>query len=108
MRPMSKVSRTGSASARASCDGCFTGMSGRRRSRWRRRGGCLLAKQLIHETSLPMAEVALASGFNSVRRFNETFLHLFGRSPASLRRIRDKTKREAGALSVRLRLPAAL
>src|SRR3984893_17713791 len=27
----------------------------------------LLAKQLIHETTLPMAEVALASGFNSVR-----------------------------------------
>src|SRR5258706_7578371 len=49
-----------------------------------------------------MAEVALASGFNSVRRFNETFLHLFGRSPATLRRVRDKTRREAGALSVRL------
>ncbi len=62
----------------------------------------LLAKQLIHETSLRMAEVALASGFNSVRRFNETFLHLFGRSPATLRRVRDKTRREAGALSVRL------
>ena len=62
----------------------------------------LLAKQLIHETSLPMAEVALAAGFNSVRRFNETFLQLFGRAPATLRRIRDKTKREAGALSVRL------
>ena len=62
----------------------------------------LLAKQLIHETSLPMAEVALASGFNSVRRFNETFLQLFGRSPATLRHIRDKTRREAGALSVRL------
>jgi AraC family transcriptional regulator of adaptative response / DNA-3-methyladenine glycosylase II len=62
----------------------------------------LLAKQLIHETSLPMAEVALASGFNSVRRFNEIFLEMFGRSPAKLRRIRDKTKREAGALSVRL------
>jgi AraC family transcriptional regulator of adaptative response / DNA-3-methyladenine glycosylase II len=62
----------------------------------------LLAKQLIHETSLPMAEVALASGFNSVRRFNETFLRMFGRSPAKLRRIRDKTKRETGALSVRL------
>jgi len=46
----------------------------------------LLAKQLIHETSLPMAEVAMASGFNSIRRFNETFLQLFGRSPASLRR----------------------
>src|SRR6202166_2657697 len=62
----------------------------------------LLAKQLIHETSLPMAEVAMASGFNSIRRFNETFLQLFGRSPATLRRIRDKGRREAGALSVRL------
>src|SRR5712672_886167 len=62
----------------------------------------LLAKQLIHETSLPMAEVALASGFNSVRRFNETFLQMFGRPPATLRRIRDKSRREAGALSVRL------
>ena len=62
----------------------------------------LLAKQLIHETSLPMAEVAMASGFNSIRRFNETFQLLFGRSPATLRRIRDQTAREAGALSVRL------
>src|SRR5947207_3721 len=62
----------------------------------------LLAKQLIHETSLPMAEVALASGFNSVRRFNETFLQMFGRSPATLRRVSDKTRREAAALSVRL------
>ena len=62
----------------------------------------LLAKQLIHETSLPMAQVALASGFNSVRRFNETFLELFGRPPAALRRGRDKPRSEAGALSVRL------
>src|SRR4051794_21455858 len=62
----------------------------------------LLAKQLIHETSLPMAEVALASGFNSVRRFNETFKQLFGRPPATLRRARDRIPREAGALSVRL------
>jgi AraC family transcriptional regulator of adaptative response / DNA-3-methyladenine glycosylase II len=62
----------------------------------------LLAKQLIHETSLPMAEVALASGFNSVRRFNETFSQMFGRAPATLRRARDQTRREAGALSIRL------
>ncbi|WP_164066369.1 helix-turn-helix domain-containing protein, partial [Serratia marcescens] len=33
----------------------------------------LLAKQLIHETRLPMTEVAFAAGFGSVRRFNETF-----------------------------------
>ena len=62
----------------------------------------LLAKQLIHETSLSMADVALASGFGSVRRFNETFHDLFGRPPATLRRRRDRTRREAGALAVRL------
>jgi AraC family transcriptional regulator of adaptative response / DNA-3-methyladenine glycosylase II len=45
----------------------------------------LLAKQLIHETRLPMAEVAFAAGFGSVRRFNETFLALFGRAPSDLR-----------------------
>src|ERR1700688_573420 len=60
----------------------------------------LLAKQLIHETSLPMAEVALSSGFNSVRRFNETLLQMFGRPPATLRRIRDRTTRAAGSLSL--------
>jgi AraC family transcriptional regulator of adaptative response / DNA-3-methyladenine glycosylase II len=45
----------------------------------------LLAKQLIHETHLPMAEVAFASGFGSVRRFNETFQALFDRAPGTLR-----------------------
>jgi methylphosphotriester-DNA--protein-cysteine methyltransferase len=46
----------------------------------------LFAKQLLHDTHLPMAEVALASGFRSVRRFNETFRDLFGRPPSALRR----------------------
>ena len=46
----------------------------------------LLAKQLIHESRLSMAEIALAAGFGSIRRFNETFQHLFGRPPKSLRR----------------------
>ena len=45
----------------------------------------LLAKQLIHETRLSMAEVALASGFGSIRRFNEIFQQLFGRPPRALR-----------------------
>lgn len=47
-----------------------------------------LAKHLIHETDLTMTDVALASGFGSVRRFNEIFQGLFGRPPASLRRKR--------------------
>jgi len=46
----------------------------------------LLAKQLIHETRLPMAEIAFAAGFGSVRRFNETFQALFDRAPGDLRR----------------------
>ncbi|MFI4934278.1 MAG: AlkA N-terminal domain-containing protein [Caulobacterales bacterium] len=46
----------------------------------------LLAKQLIHETQLPMAQVALGAGFGSVRRFNETFQQLFDRPPIELRR----------------------
>lgn len=46
----------------------------------------LLAKQLIHETQLPMAEIAFAAGFGSIRRFNETFRTLYGRAPRDLRR----------------------
>ena len=46
----------------------------------------LLAKQLIHETHLPMTEVAFAAGFGSIRRFNETFQQLFSRPPRELRR----------------------
>ncbi|MET4685372.1 bifunctional transcriptional activator/DNA repair enzyme AdaA [Brevundimonas faecalis] len=61
----------------------------------------LLAKALIHQTDLPMAEVALASGFGSVRRFNETFQALYGRPPSSLR---QRTERPSDG-GVRLSLP---
>ncbi len=47
-----------------------------------------LARQLIDDTRLPMADIAFASGFGSVRRFNETFKDLFGRAPGALRRSR--------------------
>jgi AraC family transcriptional regulator of adaptative response / DNA-3-methyladenine glycosylase II len=46
----------------------------------------LFAKQLIHDSGLSMTEVALAAGFNSLRRFNEVFHDLFHRPPSSLRR----------------------
>jgi AraC family transcriptional regulator of adaptative response / DNA-3-methyladenine glycosylase II len=63
----------------------------------------LLAKQLIHETRLPMAEVALAAGFGSIRRFNETFLLLYGRPPGSLRGGgADVSVRDGRGLSLRL------
>ncbi|RZJ01288.1 MAG: DNA-3-methyladenine glycosylase 2 family protein [Brevundimonas sp.] len=60
----------------------------------------LLAKALIHQTDLTMAQVALASGFGSVRRFNETFQSLYDRPPSALRRHREK----AGEAAVRLTL----
>jgi len=70
----------------------------------------LFAKHLLHETRLPMVQVALAAGFGSVRRFNETFRALYGRPPRELRRTTacagdaDRTGRGA---SVVLRLPYA-
>ena len=67
----------------------------------------LFAKQLLHDTHLPMAEVALASGFGSVRRFNETFRDLFGRPPSALRRKAgiDNSAREGVTLRLAYRPP---
>jgi AraC family transcriptional regulator of adaptative response / DNA-3-methyladenine glycosylase II len=64
----------------------------------------LLAKQLIHETRLPMAEVALASGFGSIRRFNDVFQRLFGRPPGALRRatLADVSSRQNGEVTILL------
>ncbi len=61
----------------------------------------LLAKALIHESDLSMADVALASGFGSVRRFNETFQALYGRAPSALRRRGERSP----AAGVRMSLP---
>jgi len=64
----------------------------------------LLAKQLVHDTHMPMGEVAIAAGFGSVRRFNETFRDLYGRSPRSLRRSRgrDVSAEATGEVTLRL------
>ena len=46
----------------------------------------LLAKQLLHETDLNITQVAMASGFGSIRRFNESFQQVFKTAPSFLRR----------------------
>ncbi|MBL8954534.1 MAG: DNA-3-methyladenine glycosylase 2 family protein [Myxococcaceae bacterium] len=46
------------------------------------------AKRLLQDSALPLAELAFAAGFQSVRRFNSAFRSHFGRSPSSLRRER--------------------
>ncbi len=45
----------------------------------------LLAKQLLTDTRLPVAQVALASGFQSLRRFNAAFASHYRINPARLR-----------------------
>ena len=44
------------------------------------------SKQLIDETSWPVTRVAMASGFRSLRRFNEAYRDAFGCSPRESRR----------------------
>lgn len=46
----------------------------------------LLAKQLLTETQLAVTEVAFASGFSSLRRFNDAFSTRYGMAPTRLRR----------------------
>lgn len=48
----------------------------------------LTAKRLLTETQLPVTEIAFASGFQSVRRFNALFLERYGFPPSRIRRAR--------------------
>jgi AraC family transcriptional regulator of adaptative response / DNA-3-methyladenine glycosylase II len=61
------------------------------------------AKRLIDDTALPMTDVALASGFRSVRRFNAAFQRAYGRPPTTLRRAAAAQAR-TGPAEYRLRL----
>ncbi|PKU24854.1 AlkA N-terminal domain-containing protein [Telmatospirillum siberiense] len=62
----------------------------------------LFAKRLIDETGLPMADVALAAGFGSIRRFNDVFRRTYGRPPSQLRR---NGTMAGTATDITLRLP---
>lgn len=46
----------------------------------------LTAKRLITDTDHTMADIALESGFSSVRQFNDTFMKIYGHNPSALRR----------------------
>ena len=46
----------------------------------------LLAKQLLTDTAQPVTQVALASGFQSLRRFNAAFVERYRFNPTQLRR----------------------
>src|SRR5262249_40027925 len=42
------------------------------------------ARRLLAETTMPVTDIAFASGFSSVRQFNATFLESYGQPPSSL------------------------
>lgn len=60
---------------------------------------CLFAKQLLHESALTITDIAYASGFNSVRRFNEAIKEQIGLAP---RDIRKSQRAVSGNLQLKL------
>ncbi len=60
----------------------------------------LFAKQLLTETDLNITDVAMASGFGSIRQFNDVFLAVYKASPSEIRRKLEKTGNSSGASCV--------
>ena len=61
---------------------------------------CHFAKRLLQETSLPIADIAFASGFNSIRRFNDAFLQQLHICPSKMR-----TSVKPSESTIKLKLP---
>ena len=61
----------------------------------------LTAKQLLTDTALPVTQVAMASGFQSVRSFNAAFAQHYGLNPTQ---VRKSGGTQPGALSRPVRL----
>ncbi len=57
----------------------------------------LQAKQLLTDTTLPVTQVALASGFGSLRRFNAAFVQRYRLQPTGLRKQRDTADALSGS-----------
>jgi AraC family transcriptional regulator of adaptative response / DNA-3-methyladenine glycosylase II len=60
------------------------------------------ARTLVETTDLPLADVAFAAGFGSVRQFNETVLEVFATTPGDLRR---RAAPATAGTTLSLRLP---
>jgi len=65
----------------------------------------LFAKKLLSETSLSITDIAFASGYGSLRRFNAAFRQTYELSPRQIRRNHDKSETASG---LTLRLPYRL
>lgn len=47
---------------------------------------CMMAKQLLHQTQIPIKDIAFSCGFNSVRRFNDCFNKTMQLTPSQIRK----------------------
>ncbi|NUP09826.1 MAG: helix-turn-helix domain-containing protein [Polyangiaceae bacterium] len=59
-----------------------------------------LAKQLLHDSSLSVTEIAFVSGFSSLRRFHSAFLERFGSAPRLMKR--SQVRGAGTSIAVRL------
>ena len=60
------------------------------------------ARKLIAETNLPFSKIAFASGFSSIRRFNDSIKKRFTRSPSDLRKSKSKAYNENQGITLEL------
>ena len=65
----------------------------------------LLAKRLLTDTALPMADIAYASGFSSLRRFNALFQDRYRLNPTQLRKTKTMTAQDDLVCEVAYRPP---
>jgi AraC family transcriptional regulator of adaptative response / DNA-3-methyladenine glycosylase II len=54
------------------------------------------ARRLLDDSTMPITQIAFASGFASVRRFNTVFRETYGHAPSALRRKRNAAQRDDG------------
>ncbi|TYL51576.1 DNA-3-methyladenine glycosylase 2 family protein [Nocardioides sp. BGMRC 2183] len=66
------------------------------------------ARVLVETTELPFADIAFASGFSSVRQFNDTLREIYATTPSGLRgrRGRPALPRSGGSIGLRLAVRA--
>ncbi|MGH9799733.1 MAG: bifunctional transcriptional activator/DNA repair enzyme AdaA, partial [Blastocatellia bacterium] len=65
----------------------------------------LLAKRLLTDTNLPITEIAFASGFASLRRFNALFKERYRLNPTELRKTRSTAATETLVCELAFRPP---
>lgn len=63
----------------------------------------MFAKQLLHNSALPISEIALASGFQSIRRFNDAFKKHLQLTPSDVRK--QALKNPSNQLTLAFRAP---